>query len=290
MQLSSELLRAFYQVAKSRSFSKAANILGLSQPALSIRIKKLEENLKTSLFLRKSSEITLTEVGQKLFLHCQFLGDFEKEFLSEINLDAKSSTPLAGLVRIAGYSTIVQSVLIPSLTFIVDNYPEIQLEVLTFELGQLDGSLKRSEAEFVITTESLESGHIESQLIGHESNVVIESPRISQSKKNVYLDNDVDDQATYEFFEAQGGKTPKFKRWYLDNAQNIVTAVEQGWGRAVHPLHIIQGNKKLRIAPEFNIFYNPVYLNYHKQHFYSRLHLLIREHLTKEFKKRLPRN
>ena len=287
MQLSSDQLKAFLQVAKSGSFSKAANTLALSQPALSIRIKKLEDALKASLFLRKSSGITLTEVGQKLFLHCQFLVDAEKEFLTEVNLEKNISNSITGIVRIAGYSTIVQSVLIPSLRQIVSGYNEIQLEILTMELGQLSTALKRSEAEFVISTVSLETSLIQSVLIGYESNVVVESPRISATRKNIYLDNDIDDQATYEFLVAQGGKVPKYKRWYLDNAQNIITAAEEGWGRAVHPMHIVQKNNKLRIASEFKVFHNPVYLNFYKQPFYSRLHHLIQDHISKEFNARL---
>ncbi len=289
MKLNSDQLQAFFQVAHSRSFSKASKSLGLSQPALSIRIKKLEDSLKTSLFLRETSGVSLTEVGEKLFLHCQFMSDHEKEFLSDIYLGSGSQAPLAGLIRVAGFSTVVDSVIIPSLSQLIRKQSEIQIEVITLEIHELNRSLKKSEADFVITSDSLESGHIESILIGYENNVVVEALHISEEKKSIYLDNDNEDQATFEFFKAQGTKPPKYKRWFVDNAPSILTGVEQGWGRAVHPLHIVHGNKKLKVVSDYKTVSTPVYLSFYKRPFYSKLHLAVRDELIKEFKLRLAR-
>ena len=60
------LYKIFYVVAKYESFSKAANELYVSQPAISYSIKKLEEELNTKLFIRLNTGIKLTDAGEKL--------------------------------------------------------------------------------------------------------------------------------------------------------------------------------------------------------------------------------
>ena len=59
-------LRAFYEVARWRSFSKAAKELYLSQPAVSRQISSLEAEVGLPLFVRMANHISLTEAGRKL--------------------------------------------------------------------------------------------------------------------------------------------------------------------------------------------------------------------------------
>ena len=71
MELSQDQLKAFYEVARQGSFTKAALSLALTQSALSHRIKNLESHLETSLFVRASTGIRLTETGKKLLQYVQ---------------------------------------------------------------------------------------------------------------------------------------------------------------------------------------------------------------------------
>ena len=63
------LYRIFYAVALAGNISKAAESLYLSQPAVSQSIRKLEQALKTDLFLRNSRGVQLTQEGEVLFSH-----------------------------------------------------------------------------------------------------------------------------------------------------------------------------------------------------------------------------
>lgn len=60
-------LRAFHAVARTRSFSKAADLLGLTQPAVSVQVKALESAHGVRLFRRQGGEAVLTETGRDLF-------------------------------------------------------------------------------------------------------------------------------------------------------------------------------------------------------------------------------
>ena len=59
----------FFEVANLLSFTKASQVLNLSQPAISKHIKALEERYKTSLFERIGNGIKLTDPGRILLTH-----------------------------------------------------------------------------------------------------------------------------------------------------------------------------------------------------------------------------
>ena len=63
--------RVFYTVANTGNISKAADMLFISQPAISKAISKLEDGLHVKLFLRSSKGVTLTDEGQVLYKHSQ---------------------------------------------------------------------------------------------------------------------------------------------------------------------------------------------------------------------------
>ena len=79
-------LRAFHHVALTGSFSRAAEVLHVTQPAISDQIRKLEEEYDTLLFNRAKRQVTLTWAGQELWDITRRLFDAEdqaRQLLSE---------------------------------------------------------------------------------------------------------------------------------------------------------------------------------------------------------------
>ncbi|MFP6820919.1 LysR family transcriptional regulator, partial [Acinetobacter sp.] len=64
MQKNLKQIISFLQVVDSGSFTKAAEILGLSRSMVSIDIKHLEQHLNVSLLIRNTRNIALTEIGK----------------------------------------------------------------------------------------------------------------------------------------------------------------------------------------------------------------------------------
>jgi LysR family nitrogen assimilation transcriptional regulator len=64
-------IETFVHVAEHGSFSKAALVLGVAQPALSRQVRALETELREALLLRNGRGVTLTEAGRRLLEHCQ---------------------------------------------------------------------------------------------------------------------------------------------------------------------------------------------------------------------------
>ena len=79
-------LRAFHNVAISGGFSKAADALGLTQPAVSDQVRKLEEEYQIILFHRNKRQVSLTDTGSRLLEITRRMFDTESqamEYLSE---------------------------------------------------------------------------------------------------------------------------------------------------------------------------------------------------------------
>lgn len=67
MNINFEYYKIFYYVAKNKNITKAAEELHISQPALSRMLKVMEEQLNTTLFIRKSKGVSLTKEGEELY-------------------------------------------------------------------------------------------------------------------------------------------------------------------------------------------------------------------------------
>ncbi|ORU92909.1 MAG: LysR family transcriptional regulator [Cycloclasticus sp. symbiont of Bathymodiolus heckerae] len=99
-------LRSFCMAAKMGGFSKAADLLQLSQPSVSLQIQGLEKELKAELFTRNGPKITLTDAGKKLLelaqplveqmdsLPTRFTALHKPEETTEINIAAGEASIL----------------------------------------------------------------------------------------------------------------------------------------------------------------------------------------------------
>ena len=95
--------KVFYAVAECKSFSKAAEILYISQPAVSHSIKELESQLNTKLFLRNKKDVVLTDAGEKLLYYVK--NAFDNIMMAEDMLQ-ETKDDLTGIIKIGIYSHI----------------------------------------------------------------------------------------------------------------------------------------------------------------------------------------
>ena len=119
-------LRILKAVATEKSFTRAAEILYLSQPSLSKQIKSLEKNLDISLINRENNKISLTENG-KVFLQYseRILGLCEESCRALIDLKNGNR----GNLRIGASQTIGTYLMPGVLALFAQSYPQIDLKV-----------------------------------------------------------------------------------------------------------------------------------------------------------------
>ncbi|MGB5472888.1 MAG: LysR substrate-binding domain-containing protein, partial [Gammaproteobacteria bacterium] len=139
-------LRYIVAVARERHFGRAARACFVSQPTLSIAIKKLEEELGVQLFERQASEITVTPVGEQIVAQAQRTLE-AAETIRQVAQQGKDQ--LAGPLRIGAIYTIGPYLfpdLIPRLRKLAPNMPLVIEENYTAVLAE---KLKRGELDVI---------------------------------------------------------------------------------------------------------------------------------------------
>lgn len=144
-----ELLRAFVAVADQGSFSAAARRLYRGQSAVSLQIKRLEEQLGTRLLDRSSRHVALTAEGEMVLGSARQLIALNEQLLGRVQ-----EPELAGLVRLGAPEDFATSRLPRLLADFRRSHPQVALEVVCeltldlqrrFEAGELDIALLKRE-------------------------------------------------------------------------------------------------------------------------------------------------
>lgn len=130
--MDADLLRAFLAVAELRGFSSAGKQLNLTQSAVSLQIKRLEEQIGVSLFNRTSRSVALTEAGTTLIPFAQRMLRLKGEAEEAIIKSAATRQVRVGLTDEQAVAYLPH--LLPAFT---QAYPEIRLEIVCDESPQL---------------------------------------------------------------------------------------------------------------------------------------------------------
>ncbi|MBA7675823.1 HTH-type transcriptional regulator HdfR [subsurface metagenome] len=141
-------LKTFYHVAKNASFTKAAYKLCITQPAVTSRIKSLEENLRTCLFRRIGRKIFLTHEGKILLEYARKTINLEKEIKTIF-------TELSGLQKgkiILGATRVIGTYFLPQkLGQFRAKYPQIGILTRIENSTQVMNFLLEGEVDIAIS-------------------------------------------------------------------------------------------------------------------------------------------
>ena len=118
-------LLAFVTVAREGSFTRAAATLGVTQSALSQAIRGLEERLRIRLLTRTTRSVAPTAAGERL---ANAIGHRFDEIEAELDALTELRDKPAGTVRITCGDNVLRTVLLPKLTPLLREYPDITLE------------------------------------------------------------------------------------------------------------------------------------------------------------------
>ena len=151
MNVDLELYRVFYIVAKHKHMTKASRELHISQPAISQSIKKLEDQLGGTLFLRSNKGMELTEEGKMFYEYVkgalELINNAENEFTSFKDLSK-------GEIKIGCSTTLTKLVLMDALKDFHLEYPNININIINDLTSNLINDLKLGKLDFVIFNES----------------------------------------------------------------------------------------------------------------------------------------
>lgn len=147
MDINYELYKVFYYVAKSLSFSDAADSLFISQSAVSQSIKTLEKRLNQQLFIRSTKRVALTKEGELLLKHIEPAVNLITRGENQLCADPKIGTQL----RIGASDTICRYYLVPYLNNFHREFPNIHIKVSNGTSIQCAKMLERNEVDVIVT-------------------------------------------------------------------------------------------------------------------------------------------
>ncbi|MBV1905767.1 MAG: LysR family transcriptional regulator [Pseudomonadales bacterium] len=233
-------LKAFIEVAETGSFSRAAEILHLTQPAVSKRIATLELDLGLPLFDRIGRHVFMTEAGTVLFPRAQSMLQAKKDtrkLLENLN------TRIDGRLRMATSHHIGLHRLAPVLKDFSSSFPQVQMDIrfVDSEAAQklvLDGTTELA----VVTFDPLKQTHLTYHAIWSDPLSFVCSPEMDiANKQELKLEEllkvpcilpDLDTftgQIVAQLFEQANLKLhPTMRTNYLETIAMLIS-IGQGW-------------------------------------------------------------
>ncbi len=176
-------LRHFLCVAELGNFTRAAERLCLSQPALSRSIQRLEEELGQPLFERKPRAVDLTDAGQLFQSRAEQIVLILEDCKAEISDDGQS-----GRLRIAAIPTIAPFFLPDLLRSFSDRFPKANLIVQEDTTDQLMKRCKQGELDVAIVALPVATRYVEvEELFSEELSLVLPCEHPLASRRQICI-------------------------------------------------------------------------------------------------------
>ncbi|GGX66101.1 LysR family transcriptional regulator [Saccharospirillum salsuginis] len=165
-----DLLRAYIAVVDTGSLTRAARQVHRTQAALSMQMKRLEEQAGCSLFFKEGRNLELTPDGKQLVSYARRLLALHDEALSQLRTDS-ALPPL----RIGSPDDYAQSLLPQLVEIIQDQYPELQLQLVCAPTVKLRTLVDEGELDLTILTRAVDSD--EGHVLMHDRGIWIQHPQ-----------------------------------------------------------------------------------------------------------------
>jgi LysR family hydrogen peroxide-inducible transcriptional activator len=162
-------LRYIVAVARERHFGRAAEACFVSQPTLSVAVKKLEEELGVMLFERGPGEVSVTPAGQQIVEQAQRVLE-ESARIKDIA--AAGRDPLAGALRLGAIYTIGPYLLPKLIPILRRTAPAMQLHIRENFTHRLGEALKNGEADVILVALPFDEPGIATRAVYDEPFVV----------------------------------------------------------------------------------------------------------------------
>lgn len=140
-----DLLRGFVTVAERGGFTLAGQALGLTQSAISLKVKRLEELLGKPVFTRGAKQVALTREGESLLAYARRMLALNEEAVRQF-----VAPPVSGRLRLGVADHFVPRHLAPTLARFARTWPEVRIEVEVGRSHELRAALAREELDLVL--------------------------------------------------------------------------------------------------------------------------------------------
>ncbi len=278
MRLTLRQMEIFLNVVKEGHLTNVAREMGLSQSAISMSIKELENILGNPLFDRINKKLILNEMGRS----------FEREIapivkrLRDIEYEFKN-TANKGMVRVGASTTIVDYLMPPIICSYMNNYPDVKISLKEGNTKQIVELLKSGKIDVGFIEGIVNDSEIIKEIVGVDELVVVTADK--SLNKEVFIDTIQDKK--WVLREKGSGTREVFLNYIKDKVSHLNIFLELGHTESIKSLLINHNcitciskiavkteirNKKLIQVPLKNFECKRNFLMiYHKDKYHSEL-------------------
>ena len=242
--MSDRRLQVFYTVAKLLSFTKAAETLHMTQPAVTFQIRQLEDHFNTRLFDRTHNKILLTDAGQKVYFYAEKIFELNSEM--EHSLRALSEDT-SGTLSIGGSTTIAQYTFPTLLKGFREKYPDLSIKICEANTDGIVAKVESSMIDLGIVEAPVLNQDLDVEVFRADELVLITHPEHDLAKKKFVKPADLKDLPFITREEGSGTKSVIFDYFAkhsidknnlnvcmeLGNSESVKGAVETGIGVSI---------------------------------------------------------
>lgn len=256
-------LLVFSEIVKHGSLSSASKNLGISLAAVSKRLKRLESLLDTSLIVRSTRALRVTEEGDRYFKHCQHILSSVEDAENEISY-TKNSTP-KGRLKISVPAYFGQLYVSPVLSEFLKLYSEVDMSV-NFSDQFVD--IIEGGYDVAIRIDNLQDSNLISKKIGTDQRVVVASPEYVKQfgcpntpselqNHNVLIFSNPSPFDLWTFYDSNKKKysVKVSGNFETNNCESLNKATLSGLGLSLRPKwdvwHLIQSGQLTSLLPEY---------------------------------------
>jgi molybdate transport repressor ModE-like protein len=237
-------LKIFCTVAETGSFTRAARIVHLSQPAVSLQIQSLEELYETKLFDKTEGKISLTPAGQILYEKAKGILEQFTEIEKEIN---RLTGMMKGAVNLGASTTLGNYILPYIITEFKKIHPKIKVKMLVGNTARVEDLLASGFINFGIVEGNVSKKNISAEKVMSDQLMLVAHPRHPLTRKKSVSIIDLTNEPFILREEGSGTrqKIEEFLKYHgvsvralhiglvLGSTESVKTAVETGSGIAM---------------------------------------------------------
>ncbi|KPK68091.1 MAG: LysR family transcriptional regulator [Acidithiobacillales bacterium SM23_46] len=237
-------LQVFHTVARLLSFTKAAESLHMTQPAVTFQIRQLEEYFNTRLFDRTHNRISLTQAGERVFEYADRIISLYAEMDSKVR---DLTGDVSGILIIGASTTIAEYVLPSLLGEFQEQHGSINIRLKVSNSTGIVHMVEDNSVDVGIVESPVSNKNLAVEVCWHDKLVLVCPPNHPMAKKSKIT---VDDLMTLPFIcREEGSGTREFICEYLakknvqlndlnlslevGNPEAIKSAVEAGLGVSI---------------------------------------------------------
>lgn len=208
-------IEIFIKVAKLKSFSKAAEEIFLSQPAVSAQISSLEKELDAQLFNRNSKDIGLTEAGEAFLKYAIGIMNM---FNSAISTLSSLNDNVFGTLNLSVSTTPCNSIVPSLIKEFSEDYPEVSFKIVEQSSGDIIENIIKFNCELGIVGSRVQNKGIECCRLIEDELVII-----SNKSFNIPEKVKIEDIMKHKFVlrESSSATRKKFEKALQDKGIDI---------------------------------------------------------------------